>query len=381
MIPFNQPSITALEERYVLEALRDKHLSGDGRFTKMVNQQFKDRFGIERMLLTTSGTDSLELAALLCNLQPGDEVIAPSFTFSSTINAFLLRGAKVVFCDIRRDTYNIDETRIEALITDKTKAIFPIHYAGIPCEMDAINEIARKHGLMVVEDAAQAVGSYYKGRVCGTLSELGCYSFHATKNYSMGEGGAIVVNDESLFDRAQILREKGTNRHQLFLGQVDKYSWHDLGSSFLPSDMNAAMLAAQMERFQEIFDKRMQVWDTYNEMLQPLKDELGISLLTVPEHCTHNAHMFNVTLPSTECRNYVIPKMKERGVAVVICYVPLHSAPYGQVLGGSEKDSCEVTSDIASRNVRLPLYADMTKADAEFVIEQLVEVIREFNGR
>lgn len=377
MIPFNKPSITELEEKYVLEALRDRYLSGDGKFTKKVNEQVKDLFGIERMLLTTSGTDALELAALLCNLEPGDEVIVPSFTFSSTANAFMLRGAKPVFCDVRPDTLNIDEKKIEALVTDKTKAIFPIHYAGVPCEMDEINKIARKYNLMVVEDAAQAVGSYYKGRPCGTLSELGCYSFHATKNYSMGEGGGLVVNDETLWDRAHILREKGTNRHQVLLGQVDKYSWHDIGSSFLPSDVLAAMLSAQLERYNEILEKRMAVWNIYQERLKPYEEELGFQLLTVPSHVKHNAHMFNLVLPSTECRDYFVPDMKERGIVAYICYVALHSAPYGKKIN-ARNDGCEVTESVAARTVRLPLFADMTPDDANYVVNQVLESLKTY---
>ena len=303
MIKFNKASITQLEEKYLLDALHGNVLSGDGKYTDMAYEALGKRFGFERMLLTTSGTASLEMASILSRIEPGDEVIVPSFTFSSTVNAFLLRGARPVFCDIRPDTCNIDEMLIEKLITPKTKVICAVDYAGVPAEMDAINRIAKEHGLMVIEDAAQALGSTYKGRFAGTLSELGCFSFHETKNYIMGEGGMIVVNDESLMDRAEIIREKGTNRRQLIRGVVDKYSWHDIGSSFLPSDLLAALLYAQILRFDEIMDKRMLVWNTYMEELKDLEKQGIIGLPQVPEHCTHNAHMFNVLLPTPEARD------------------------------------------------------------------------------
>lgn len=265
MIRFNKASITELEKKNVIDAMENSILSGDGKYTFKVYEQFKERFGIQNMLLTTSGTTALEMASILIELEPGDEIIVPSFTFSSTVNAFLLRGARPVFCDIRKDTMNIDENLIEDKITKNTKAIYAVGYAGIPCEMDKINEIANKHGLFVIEDAAQAVGSTYKGKYAGTLTEFGCYSFHETKNYAMGEGGAIVINQEKYIDRAEIIREKGTNRRQVLRGCVDKYTWHDIGSSFLPSDILAAILSAQMERYDEIMEKRMNVWNIYHE--------------------------------------------------------------------------------------------------------------------
>mgnify|MGYP001097208275 FL=1 len=334
MIKFNKPSITEKEKHNVLEAMDGTNiLSGDGKFTTKIYQQFEERFGIKNMLLTTSGTTALEMASILINLEPGDEVITPSFTFSSTVNAFLLRGAKPVFCDIREDTFNIDENLIEGLITPKTKAIYAVDYAGFPCEMDKINEIANKYGLFVIEDAAQAVGSTYKGRYAGTLTEFGCYSFHETKNYVMGEGGAIVVNEDKYMERAEIIREKGTNRRNVLRGLVDKYTWHDIGSSFLPSDVLAAILSAQMDRYEEIFEKRMNVWNTYYNGLKDLEDKGYLRRPYLPADIEHNAHMFCIVLPSEEKRTHLINKLKEKGIASYICYVPLHSAPYGLKLG------------------------------------------------
>lgn len=374
MIKFNKASITNIEEEYVLDALRGNVLSGDGKYTDLVYEEFEKRFGIQNMLLTTSGTSALEMASILARLEPGDEVIAPSFTFSSTINAFLLRGARPLFCDIRPDTCNIDESLIEDLITPKTKAIYAVDYAGVPCEMDAINEIADRHGIMVIEDAAQAVGSTYKGRFAGTLSSLGCFSFHETKNYVMGEGGAIVVNDESFMDRAEIIREKGTNRRQLIRGVVDKYSWHDIGSSYLPSDILAAVLYAQMTRFDEIMERRLLIWNTYMEELRGLEADGLVGLPKVPEHTTHNGHMFNILLPTPEIRNMYGDAMRERGIQAHICYVPLHSAPMGQKLGYSE-GMLPVTESYGSRLIRLPLHACMTLEDALRVCEETKKIL------
>lgn len=374
MIKFNKASITQLEEKYLLDALHGSVLSGDGKYTDLAYEELDKRFGFERMLLTTSGTASLEMASILSRIEPGDEVIVPSFTFSSTVNAFLLRGAHPVFCDIRPDTCNIDEMLIEDLITPKTKVICAVDYAGVPAEMDAINRIAKEHGLMVIEDAAQALGSTYKGRFAGTLSELGCFSFHETKNYIMGEGGMIVVNDESLMDRAEIIREKGTNRRQLIRGVVDKYSWHDIGSSFLPSDLLAALLYAQILRFDEIMDKRMLVWNTYMEELKDLEQKGLVGLPHVPEYCTHNAHMFNLLLPSAEARNEFGDRMREKGIQAHICYVPLHSAPKGQSLGYSE-GMLPVTEDYGKRLIRLPLHAELTKEDALTVCEEARNIL------
>ena len=376
MIKFNKPSITEREKNNVLEAMDGTNiLSGDGKFTMKVYQQFEERFGITNMLLTTSGTTALEMASILINLEPGDEVITPSFTFSSTVNAFLLRGAKPVFCDIREDTFNIDENLIEGLITPKTKAIYAVDYAGFPCEMDKINEIANKYGLFVIEDAAQAVGSTYKGRYAGTLTEFGCYSFHETKNYVMGEGGAIVVNEDKYMERAEIIREKGTNRRNVLRGLVDKYTWHDIGSSFLPSDVLAAILSAQMDRYEEIFEKRMNVWNTYYNGLKDLEDKGYLRRPYLPADIEHNAHMFCIVLPSEEKRTHLINKLKEKGIASYICYVPLHSAPYGLKLGYTP-EMLPVTEDLAKRILRLPLYVDMTSEDAMYVVDSIKEVLK-----
>ncbi len=367
MIRFNKASITELEERYVLDVLRNGILSGDGKYTKRVYEQFRERFGIERMLLTTSGTDALELASLLAELQPGDEVITPSFTFSSTVNAFLLRGAVPVFCDIRRDTWNIDETKIEALITPRTRAIYVVDYAGVVAEMDTIKALAQQYNLLIIEDAAQAVGSTYKGQYAGTLTEYGCFSFHETKNYAMGEGGGLVVNRAEELDRAEIIREKGTNRRQVLKGLVDKYTWHDIGSSFLPSDILAAVLSAQMERYEEIFERRMAVWNCYQEGLRALAAEQYLRCPVIPEHCTHNAHMYNIVLPNDQVRSQLIDDLKAEEIVAYICYVPLHSSPYGRRLGHSIEE-CPITEEMGRTVLRLPLYADMSLEDAQRVV-------------
>ena len=375
MIRFTKSSVTPLEEKYVVDALYNGLLSGDGKYTARVYEQFKERFGIERMLLTTSGTTALEMASILIDLEPGDEVIVPSFTFSSTVNAFLLRGAKPVFCDIRPDTMNIDERLIEGLITPRTKAIYCVDYAGIPCDLDKVNKIANKHGLFVIEDAAQAVGSKYKGRYCGTLTEFGCYSFHETKNYVMGEGGGIVINEEKYMERAEIIREKGTNRRNVLRGLVDKYTWHDIGSSFLPSDVLAAILCAQMERYDEIMEKRLNVWNTYHTMLEDCEKAGKLVRQFVPDYAEHNGHMYNIVLPDGETRTRLIAKLKEKQIAAYICYVPLHSAPMGQKLGW-KPDQCPVTEDYGNRVLRLPLYADMTSQEAQFVAESVIEALK-----
>lgn len=376
MIFFNKASITDLERDNLMDALHNSKLSGDGKYTMKVYEQMKRLFGIETMLLTTSGTTALEMAALLINLEPGDEVIVPSFTFSSTVNAFLLRGAKPVFCDIRPDTLNMDETLVEGLITSRTRAIYCVDYAGIPCKMDTINAIAWKHGLFVIEDAAQAVGSRYKGRYAGTLSEFGCYSFHETKNYVMGEGGAIVLNEEQYLERAEIIREKGTNRRQVLKGWVDKYTWHDIGSSYLPSDLLAAVLSAQLERYEEILRKRLTVWNTYHEQLEPLEREGKLRRAVVPEEVEHNGHMYNIVLPTDEIRTRLVEELKKRDIMAYICYVPLHSSPMGLRLGWKPED-CPVTQAYGSRVLRLPLYADMTTEDTERVVNEIQRILTE----
>lgn len=374
MIYFNKASITDLEERCAVDALRNSKLSGDGKYTMKVYDQFKERFDIERMLLTTSGTTALEMASILIDLKPGDEVIVPSFTFSSTVNAFLLRGAKPVFCDVRPDTLNLDESLIEGLVTDNTRAIYAIDYAGVPAEMDTINAIADKYGLFVIEDAAQSVGSKYKGRWAGTLSEFGCYSFHETKNYVMGEGGGIVLNEEKYLDRAEIIREKGTNRRHVLKGWVDKYTWHDIGSSFLPSDLLASVLYAQMERYDEILGKRMNVWNSYQESFEPLERMGSLKRLVVPEDVEHNAHMYNIVLPDEETRSQLVSELKGRGIMAYICYVPLHSSPMGEKLGYKAED-CPITEEYGKRTLRLPLYADMTNDDIAYVVESVIDIL------
>lgn len=374
MIRFTKSSVTGLEEKYVVDALYNGLLSGDGKYTIKVYEQFRERFGIERMLLTTSGTTALEMASILCELQAEDEVMVPSFTFSSTVNAFLLRGAKPVFCDIRRDTMNIDESLIEGLITPKTRAIYCVDYAGVPCELDKINEIADKHGLFVIEDAAQAVGSKYKGKYAGTLTEFGCYSFHETKNYVMGEGGGIVINEEKYMERAEIIREKGTNRRNVLKGLADKYTWHDIGSSFLPSDILAAILCAQMERYDEIMGKRRAIWNAYHEGFKDLEKQGRLRRAFVPDNVEHNGHMYNIILPTDEIRTALVAKLKERGIMAYICYVPLHSSPMGLKLGWKPAD-CPVTEGYGKTVLRMPLYADMAAADTLRVIESVGDIL------
>ncbi|MCM1054512.1 MAG: dTDP-4-amino-4,6-dideoxygalactose transaminase [Bacteroides sp.] len=375
MIRFTKSSITELEEKYVVDALKNGALSGDGKYTSKVYGQFKERFGIERMLLTTSGTTALEMASILIDLEAGDEIIVPSFTFSSTVNAFLLRGAKPVFCDIRKDTMNIDEGLIEGLITPRTKAIYCVDYAGIPCDYDVINDIANRHGLFVIEDAAQAVGSKYKGKYCGTITEFGCYSFHETKNYVMGEGGGIVISDEKYMERAEIIREKGTNRRNVLRGLVDKYTWHDIGSSFLPSDVLAAILAAQMERYDEIMSKRINIWNTYHAALEECEKEGKLIRQFVPDYAEHNGHMYNIILPTEEIRTKLVAELKKAEIMAYICYVPLHSAPKGLQLGWNPQD-CPVTEDYGKRVLRLPLYADMSTEQAEMVAGKVYDILK-----
>lgn len=370
MIPFNKSSVASLEAEYVLDCLKRNRLSGDGYYTKRVYKQFNERFSLKNMLLTTSGTDALELASILAKLESGDEVIVPSFTFSSTVNAFLLRGAKPIFCDIRSDTFNMDETKIEALITPRTKAIYTVDYAGIPCEMDTINAIAKKHHLTVIQDAAQSVGSTYKGQYTGTLAEFTCFSFHETKNFAMGEGGALIVRDDSDYVRGEIVREKGTNRREVLLGLVDKYTWHDIGSSFLPSDILAAVLSAQMDRYEEIYSKRMTVWNCYHQHMSELDADNKLQCSYVPPEIEHNAHMYNIALDSEQTRSDLIDHLKSDGISAYICYVPLHSSPYGRKLGNKPED-CPVTEDYGHRILRLPLYADMSLEDAEHVSQSI----------
>lgn len=372
MIPFNVPPYMGSEFDYVRQAMAENHkISGDGPFTAQCTQWLQERFGAQKALLTTSGTTALEMAAILCELQPGDEVILPSFTFSTTATAFVLVGAKLVFVDIRSDTMNLDEAKIEDAITDRTRVIVPVHYAGVPCEMDAILEIADRYGLKVVEDAAQGVMSTYKGRHLGTIGDFGCYSFHETKNYSMGEGGALLVNDSAYNDRAEIIREKGTNRSRFFRGQVDKYTWVDYGSSYLPSDMNAAYLWGQLEQADAINDSRMETWDAYCKAFEPLEQAGLVQLPVIPDGCTHNAHMFYMVLDSLEQRTDFIDFLKQRDVSSVFHYVPLHSSPAGERFGRFHGDD-EHTTDISNRLTRLPLYYNMDSGDRQRVIDTVL---------
>lgn len=372
MIPFNIPPYVGSEFDYVRQAMAENHkISGDGPFTAQCTQWLQNRFGAQKALLTTSGTTALEMAAILCELQPGDEVILPSFTFSTTATAFVLTGAKLVFVDIRPDTMNLDEAKIEDAITDRTRVIVPVHYAGVSCEMDAILEIANRYCLKVVEDAAQGVMSTYKGRSLGTIGVFGCYSFHETKNYSMGEGGALIVNDPAYNDRAEIIREKGTNRSRFFRGQVDKYTWVDYGSSYLPSDMNAAYLWGQLERADAINDSRMETWDAYYRAFEPLERTGLVQLPVIPDDCTHNAHMFYMVLDSLEQRTDFIGFLKQREVSSVFHYVPLHSSPAGERFGRFHGED-EHTTDISNRLTRLPLYYDMDPGDRQRVIDAVL---------
>lgn len=366
MILFNRAPYCGTEERYIAEAIRGGKICGDGPFTKQCNAWLEERFSAQKVLLTTSGTTALDMAFFLCGLRPGDEVILPSFTFSSTATAAVLAGAKLVFVDVRPDTMNIDETKIEAAITDRTRVITVMHYAGVACEMDAVMDIARRHGLLVVEDAAQAVMSTYKGRALGTIGDLGCYSFHETKNYSMGEGGALVINRPQYNERAEILREKGTNRAKFFRGQVDKYTWVDFGDSYLPSELNAAYLWAQLEHADEINQNRLDTWNRYYETFQPLAQEGKLELPVIPEGCAHNAHMFYIKLRDLEERTAFISHMKSRGVSCVFHYVPLHSAPAGLKFGRFHGEDVYTTKE-SERLVRLPLYYRLSAEDVSAV--------------
>ena len=371
MIHFNVPPFVGTEFKYMKEAVDNHKICGDGPFTKKCDDWIQQRFGTKRAMLTTSGSSALDMAALLCDITPGDEVILPSFTFSSTANAFVLAGAKLVFVDIRPDTMNIDERKIEAAITDKTKVIAPVHYAGVACEMDTIMEIAKRHNLKVVEDAAQGVMSTYNGKALGTIGDFGCFSFHETKNYSMGEGGAVLINDEAYIERAEILREKGTNRSQFYRGQVAKYNWVDFGDSYLQSDLNAAYLWAQLEEADEINNNRLETWNTYWNAFKPLADKGIIELPTIPTGCVHNAHMFYIKCKDLETRQSYIQFMREQDILCVFHYVPLHSAPAGKKFGRFHGEDLYTTTE-SDRLVRLPMYYNIAKEDLEKIISQTI---------
>ena len=368
MIGFNVPPYVGRELEYMAEAVASHAICGDGAFTKRCSAWLENRFQTRKALLTTSGTTALDMAALLCGLEPGDEVILPSFTFSSTATAFVLAGAKLVFVDIRPDTMNLDERKIEDAITERTRVIVPVHYAGVACEMDAILALAEKHGLKVVEDAAQAVTSTWRGKALGTLGDFGCFSFHETKNFSMGEGGALLIRDEAHIERAEILREKGTNRSKFFRGQVDKYTWVDFGDSYLPSELNAAYLWAQLEAADQMCDRRMAAWNRYDEALRPLAEEGRFGVPVIPEGCGHNAHMYYLKWRDLEERSAFISFMKARNIQCVFHYIPLHSAPAGLKYGRFHGED-EFTTRESERLVRLPLYDSITPEQLDEVIE------------
>jgi dTDP-4-amino-4,6-dideoxygalactose transaminase len=367
IIPFNKPFIIGKEIEYITQAVALGHLSGDGPFTKKCHAWMEEKYGAKKVLLTHSCTAALEMAALLVDIQPGDEVIMPSYTFVSTANAFALRGAALRFVDIRPDTLNIDETKIEAAITPKTKVIVPVHYAGVACEMDAIMAIADKHNLLVIEDAAQAVKATYKGRYLGTIGHLGCYSFHETKNLIAGEGGALVINDARFVERAEIIREKGTNRSKFFRGQVDKYTWVDIGSSYLPSELVAAFLCAQLEEADKINHQRLILWDAYYQGLKPLADAGKLRLPVIPPHCGHNAHMFYIIVKSEPIRARLLTHLKKHNINAVFHYVPLHTSPMGQRYGCKPGD-LPVTEDLSERLIRLPCFHELNVAEQEQVM-------------
>lgn len=371
-IPFNKPPFVGKEIEYVEAAVQSGRICGDGQFNQKCHAWLKEHTGVAKALLTTSCTHALEMAAFLCNIQPGDEVIMPSFTFVSTADAFAMRGAKIVFVDIRKDTMNLDERLIEEAITPKTKAIVPVHYAGVACEMDTINAIAKKHGLFVVEDAAQGMMATYKGRALGALGDFGCYSYHETKNYSMGEGGALLIQDVQYADRAEIIREKGTNRCQFHRGEVDKYTWVELGSSYLPSELNAAYLYAELENAKMIFDNRMTSWNAYYDRLKPLANAGKIELATVPVECKHNAHMFYVKAADIKERTALLKHLVNNGVLAVFHYVPLHSAPAGLKFGEFRGEDKFTTSE-SNRLFRLPMYYGLRRDDLDFVCDKIEE--------
>ena len=375
-IPFNVPPATGREAECLAQAIANKKICGDGPFTKKCHEWFEKKTGAPKVLLTTSGTSALEMAALLCNVQPGDEVILPSYTFVSTADAFVQRGAKIVYVDIRPDTMNIDETKIEAAITDKTTVICVVHYAGVACEMDTIMEIARRHNLKVVEDAAQGVMSWYKGRALGTIGDVGCYSFHETKNYTMGEGGAVLVNHPEQVEQAEIYREKGTNRSKFIRGQIDKYTWVDYGSSYLPSDLNAAYLWPQLEDADKIYNDRMNSWNRYYELLKPLAENGTIELPFIPEECTQNAHMFYIKCKDLEERTALIAFLKEKSIYSAFHYIPLHTAPAGRRFGRFAGEDVYTTRE-SERLTRLPMYYGLTEEE----IHTVVSAVMEFYGQ
>ena len=376
MIPFNKAIYLEDSMKYVADAIQSSNISGDGKYTKLCNEWMEQNFNAKKVLMTTSCTAALEMSAILLDIKPGDEVIMPSYTFVSTANAFVLHGAKIIFVDIRPDTMNLNEQIIERAITDKTKAIVVVHYAGVSCEMEKIVEISEKYNIPVVEDAAQGVMSCYKDRALGTIGDLGCYSFHETKNYTMGEGGALIINNEKYLERAEIIREKGTNRSKFFRGEIDKYSWVDIGSSFLPSEINVAYLYGQLLKADEIKMNRLQIWNEYDKSFRKVASENGVELPVVPNECKHNAHMYYLKLKDIHQRSDFIKFAKSNGFNCVFHYVPLHSAEGGKKFGsflGNDK----YTTRESERLVRLPLYYGMTEEDKKWIIEHVVKYIME----
>ncbi len=372
-IIFNVPPYIGVEDKYIKQAIMGRKICGDGEFTKKCNAKLEEITKTKKALITTSGTSALEMVALLANIQPGDEVIMPSYTFVSTANAFVLRGAKIVFVDIRPDTMNIDEKLIEAAVTEKTKAIVPVHYGGVSCEMDTICNIAKRHNLVVIEDAAQGVMSFYNGRALGSIGDFGCYSFHETKNYSMGEGGAVLVNYSKDVERAEIIREKGTNRSKFFRGQIDKYTWVEVGSSYLQSELNCAYLYAQIENPDIINNDRLKSWNTYYDLLKPLANKGCIELPSIPEGCTHNAHMFYIKAKDLTERTKLNAYLKENGISAVFHYIPLHSSPAGKQFGTFFGEDRYTTKE-SERLLRLPMYYGLKEED----IEKVAKIIKEF---
>lgn len=369
-IKFNIPLYIGKEIDFIVDAVKNQKICGDGEYTKKCNTWIESKTKISKCLLTTSCTHALELAAILSNIQEGDEVIMPSYTFVSTANAFVLRGAKIIFVDIRKDTMNIDETLIESAITPKTKAIVPVHYAGVACEMKTIMKIARENNLLVIEDAAQGVMSTYNGMALGTIGDFGCYSFHETKNYSMGEGGAILIKDKKYIENAEIIREKGTNRSKFFRGQVDKYTWVNYGSSYLPSELNAAYLYAQLEKADVINEARLNIWNQYKKELEELEAQNYIELPQVPKNCQHNAHMFYIKAKNLNERTCLIQYLKEKGIMAVFHYIPLHTSPAGKKYGefhGLDK----YTTKESERLLRLPLYYGLRKEQVNYIVQQI----------
>ncbi len=369
-IPFNKPYAVGTELDYIQQAIQKGHLSGDGHFTRACHQLLQEALGIPKALLTTSCTHALEMSAILVDTQPGDEIIVPSFTFVTSINAFVLRGAKPVFADIRPDTLNLDETKLEALITPRTKAIVVVHYAGVACEMDTIMEIASRHHIPVIEDNAHGLFAKYKGRYLGTFGALATQSFHETKNFICGEGGALLINDPQYIERAEIIREKGTNRSRFYRGQVDKYTWVDIGSSYLPSEINAAYLLAQLEERDAIQGKRQFIWEYYQARLPEWAAAHGVALPVIPPHCEQSYHMYYLLMPSLEARTALIDHLKSRGILSVFHYLPLHLSDMGMKFGGKVGD-CPVTEDLSDRLLRLPFYNALTEEELERVVTAL----------